>query len=165
MKHYSRKTTRLPNYGYSCPGYYFVTLCTKNKCKILGEVVGTGLLDGPKVQLSSYGETANKQLALMADFYDTIKVEKYIVMPNHIHLLLYIAEVCDGPSGRATPTNSEIAKFVGTFKRFCNRQYGENIWQMRSHNHVIRGERDYQKIWSYIEHNAAKWQQDCFYVD
>ena len=104
MRYYSRKTTRLPSYDYSCPGYYFVTLCTKNKCKILGEVVGTGLLDGPKVQLSSYGETANKQLALMADFYDTIKVEKYIVMPNHIHLLLYIAEVCDGPSGRPVPT-------------------------------------------------------------
>ena len=75
MKYYSRKTTRLPYYNYSGTGYYFVTLCTKKKCKILGEVVGTGLLDGPKVQLSSFGETANKQLALMADFYDTIKLE------------------------------------------------------------------------------------------
>lgn len=165
MKYYSRKTTRLPYYNYSGTGYYFVTLCTKKKCKILGEVVGTGLLDGPKVQLSSFGETANKQLALMADFYDTIKLEKYIVMPNHIHILLYIPDNGDGQCGRSVPTNSEIAKFVGTFKRFCNRQYGKNIWQMRSHDHVIRSEKDYLKIWSYIEHNAAKWQQDCFYVD
>lgn len=165
MTYFSRKTTRLPDYDYSDPGYYFITLCTKEKRKFLGEVVGTGLLDGPKVQLSSYGEVAKAQLEQMADFYDTINLESYIVMPNHIHLLLRIQEKENMRTGRLSPTSSAIGKFVGTFKRFCNKRYGKNIWQMRSHDHVIRGEKDYLKIWSYIENNAAKWKQDCFYME
>lgn len=155
----------MPNYDYNGPGYYFITICTKDKRKFLGEVVGTGLLDGPKVLLSSYGEIAREQLERMTDFYDTIKLEKYILMPNHIHLLLCIHEKNNESAEIAVPANSKIGKFIGTFKRFCNRRYGKNIWQMRSYDHVIRGEKDYIKIWSYIENNAAKWQQDCFYTE
>lgn len=165
MTYYNRKTTRLPNYNYSAPGYYFITICTKDKHKLLGEVVGTGLPDGPEVRLSALGEVANQQLAAMSDFYNQFKLEKYIVMPNHVHLLLYIPDCDQGPSRRPVPTNSEVGKFVGTFKRFCNRKYGRNIWQSRSHDHVIRSEQDYRNIWQYIEHNASKWTQDCFFVD
>ena len=58
-------------------------------------------------------------------------------------------------------TNSKLSKFVGTFKRFCNRQCGGNIWQYRSYDHVIREDKDYQKIWLYIAQNPAKWEEDC----
>ena len=52
---------------------------------------------------------------------------------------------------------SEIARFVGTFKRFCNKEYGENIWQSRYYDHVIRNQQDYNEIWEYIENNPTKW--------
>ena len=100
----------------------------------------------------------------MEHFYDHVKLEKYVIMPNHIHLLIRISGCENGLSGKPVPTNSKIAQFVGTFKRFCNREYGTNIWQARSHDHVIRNEHDYLKIWAYIDNNPAKWAEDCFYV-
>jgi REP element-mobilizing transposase RayT len=87
------------------------------------------------------------------------------VMPNHIHLLLQITDCDNGPSGRPVPTNTKVSQFVGTFKRFCNREIGENIWQYRSYDHVIRGEKDYLKIWNYIDGNPSKWLEDCYYMD
>ena len=160
----NRKTVRLKDYDYSTPGYYFVTLCTKEKKKLLCDIVGTGVLDGPQVRFTAHGEIARKHLEEMANFYRDVKLEKYVIMPNHIHLLLHVYGV-DGPSGRPVPTNSAISKFVGTLKRFCNREYGVNIWQARSHDHIVRGEKDYLKIWAYIDHNPAKWADDCFYVE
>jgi len=53
--------------------------------------------------------------------------------------------------------NSTVSKFVSTFKRFCNKEYGENIWQSRYYDHVIRNRRDYDEIWEYIENNPLKW--------
>ena len=161
----NRKAIRLQNYDYNSPGVYFVTVCTKEKRKILCDVVGTGLPDGPQIRLSSYGEAAEKQLEHMADFYSYIKLDKYVIMPNHIHLLLRVTYCGGGPSGRPVPTNSKISAFIGTFKRFCNREYNENIWQMRSYDHVIRDEADYLKIWEYIENNPAKRNEDRFYSE
>ena len=94
-----------------------------------------------------------------------IKIEKYVIMPNHIHFLINVLEGDEnGPSGTPVPTNSYIAKLVSTFKRFCNKEVGENIWQYRSYDHIIRDERDYLKIWDYIDTNPHKWSEDCFYV-
>ena len=161
-----RKPTRLREYDYSENGAYFVTICTKNRENILSEItVGTGVLDCPQSILSSYGEVANKHLINMSDFYDTIKIDKYIIMPNHIHILIQISEEekLNGSSGTPTPTNSSIPQFISTFKRFCNKEYGINIWQRSFHDHIIRGEEDYKKIWEYIDTNILKWEQDCFY--
>ena len=160
-----RKPNRLKDFDYNTPGYYFITICTKEKRKILGEVVGTGVLDGPSVQLSPYGKVAEKQLCTMGNFYDDMVLEKYVIMPNHIHMLLHILDRGNGPSGRPVPTNSKVASFVGTFKRFCNRLCGTNMWQYRFHDHIVRGEDDYLKIWNYIDTNPAKWTEDCFYIE
>ncbi|MBQ8204034.1 MAG: transposase [Clostridia bacterium] len=81
-------------------------------------------------------------------------------MPDHIHLLITIR---NGQSGTPVPTvklnnkNSTIAKFVGTFKRFCNKEYGENIWQPRYYDHIIRNQMDYNEAFEYIENNPQKW--------
>ncbi len=165
-----RKTTRLKEYDYSAPGWYFITICTKGKEKLLCQIVGTAVPGGPQVQLTRYGEIADRRLREMSDFYDTVKIDKFVVMPNHVHLLIRILEDCSnlreipgGPSGTTVPT-SVIARFVGTFKRLCNRECGKNIWQSRSYDHIIRNEADYQEIWNYIDQNPAKWQEDCFYV-
>ena len=159
-----RKTVRLQGYDYNTPGYYFITVCTEDKKPMLCKIVGTGLPDGPQVVLSAYGKIADKQLQTMRGFYSDVRVDKYVIMPNHIHLILVLEDGMDGPSGRPVPTDTKIARFVGTFKRFCNRRYGKNIWQYRSYDHVIRSERDYRKIWQYIDGNPGKWMEDCFYI-
>jgi len=161
-----QKPTRLHGYDYSSPGVYFVTVCTKGRRELLSKIVGTGVLDGPKNFLTSYGEIAHKHLVGMSDFYDNVKIDKFIIMPNHIHLLIHIHEGKrgNGPSWTPVPTNSLIVRLISTFKRFCNKEYGENIWQRSFHDHIIRNEQDYLKIWNYIDTNADKWEQDCFYV-
>ncbi|MBR5270970.1 MAG: hypothetical protein IKV64_02170 [Clostridia bacterium] len=161
-----RKPTRLKGYDYSSPGTYFITICVKDRKELLSKIiVGTGVLDCPKNILTKYGEIANKHIQDMSDFYDNIKIDKFVIMPNHIHLLIQISEIDNqnGPSGTPVPTNSFIAQFVSTFKRFCNREYGENIWQARSNDHIIRNKNDYKKIWEYIDTNVRRWEKDCFY--
>ena len=160
-----RKTTRLPDYNYSSPGYYFITVCTKGKQKLLCDIVGTGLPDGPRIRFTQQGKIVENQLQSMTDFYEDIVLDKFIIMPNHVHMIIQVLQDGNGPSGRPVPTNSKISKFIGTFKRFCNREIGGNIWQYRSYDHIIRGKQDYQKIWNYIQGNPSKWLEDCFYVE
>ena len=161
-----RKSTRLKNYDYSAPGAYFITICVKDRKEWLSKIiVGTGVLDCPQNILTRYGKIADKYICQMNNFYKHVSVDKYVIMPNHIHLLIRILENMDGPSGTPVPTNSVISKFVGTFKRFCNKEYRENIWQSRSNDHIIRGEKDYKKIWEYIDTNVQRWERDCFYTN
>ena len=160
-----RKNIRLKDYDYSTPGLYFVTVCTKDKKPILCRIVGTDVLGGPRVVMFEYGKIANEQIKNMTVFYDNVKVEKYVIMPNHIHFILSVTESTSGPPGRSVPTNNAISNFVGTFKRFCNKKYGKNIWQARSNDHIIRGQHDYRKIWEYIDENPVRWTCDKFYVE
>ena len=147
------KRIRLPDYDYRSPGYYFLTICTKDKAPILAQIVGHALPGVPTdVRLSQYGEIAEQQLLKMATFYDGIRLEKYVIMPNHVHLLLCI----DGTPGTACPT---VGQFVGTFKRFTKRVE----WQPRFYDHVIRDEADYLTKWQYIDDNPAKWAEDEYH--
>ena len=165
-----RKPLRLPSFDYSSPGAYFVTLCTQDKRCILANIsVGAGALDGPNVRLSPYGKSVEKTLEGMAKQYDWLTIDKYVIMPNHVHLLLRLED--DGTSRTPSPTstdrqshaNERIPMLVSTFKRFCNRSCGTDIWQRGYHDHVIRGERDYCEIWKYIDENPYKWVNDCYY--
>ena len=181
-----RKPKRLANYDYSLNGAYFITICTLYHAQILSEIVGTGVLDRPKIELSQYGIISDEQIKIMNDFYDSISVDKYVIMLNHIHLLISLNsangrsrmpvptvgnwDLCCGRSGTPVPTfinnaNSEISKFVGTFKRLTNKKYGNNIWQSSFYDHVIRSEQDYREIWDYIVGNPAKWREDRFYIN
>ena len=129
--------------------------------RTLQDNVGHGILDVPQIRLSQSGEIARKQLENMAQFYENVILEKYVIMPNHIHLLLHITGHFE--TNPASRQDAAVSRFVGTFKRFCNKQIGKNIWQTSFHDHVIRGEADYQQIWMYIETNPARWEKDCFY--
>ena len=163
-----RKTPRLQNFDYNSIGAYFITICTKNRKCILSNIVGTGVLDCPQVELTRYGEIAEKYIKQLDSFYEHISVEKYVIMPNHIHILLFVKS--GGQSRTPVPTNearanSAFSQFVSTFKRFCNKEYGENIWQARSNDHIIRGKEDYAKIVKYIYENPIKWHYDKLYND
>ena len=162
----NRKTIRLKNFDYSSPGAYFITICTKDRKEILSHIVGTGVPDGPRNILTEYGKIAEKYILEMNAFYEHISIDNYVIMPNHIHLLIRIhcTVATDGPPRTSVPTNSVISQFVSTFKRFCNKEYGENIWQTRSNDHIIRNQHDYKNIYEYIETNVIRWDKDCFYL-
>ena len=169
MEAYNRKGNRIPGYDYSTEGAYFLTVCTLNRKQILSKLpIGTGLPDCPenmKPVLSKYGKIAEKYICKMDTFYDHISVDRYVIMPDHIHFLLTICYP-KGQSGTLVPTesnrrNSEVSKFISTFKRFCNKECGLNIWQGRYYDHVIRNQQDYNEVWEYIENNPRQWILMC----
>ena len=95
-----------------------------------------------------------------------VTVDKYVIMPNHIHFILLVDRADTGGTSRSpSPTNAVIPHFVSTFKRFCHKDAGRKIFQRSYHDHVIRGEKDYLKIWEYIDNNPARWKEDCFYEE
>ena len=157
-----RKPNRIPGFDYSQAGAYFITFCTRDRKKILSKInVGTPVPGCPQascLQLLPHGKVAEKYIRQMSAFYDYLTVENYVIMPDHIHLLIMIHGT-NGHPGRGVPTErtSVIARFVGTLKRFCNKEYGVNIWQGRYYDHVIRNQHDYDEIWDYIENNPQKW--------
>ena len=152
-----RKTNRLKNYDYGENGSYFITICVRDRQKILSKIVGAGVPDCPKIQLLYHGQIADKYINKLNAFYDNISVDKYIIMPDHIHFILTLK---NGRSGTTTPTGnnnvSNVTRFVGTFKRFCNMEYGKNIFQRSYYDHIIRNQNDYNEIWEYIENNPKK---------
>jgi len=156
-----RKPNRIGGYDYSQNGAYFITICTQDRKKILSKIsVGTplpGCPQEPAIELLWHGEIADRFIRQMDAFYEHVSVDRYVIMPDHIHLLLAIHKT-DGHPGTGVPTRtSVIARFVGTLKRFCNKKYGGNIWQARYYDHVIRNQQDYDEIWEYIENNPLKW--------
>jgi len=159
-----RKPNRLPDFDYNTPGAYFITICTENRKPILSEIVGGGALDAPNICLSAIGQIAHRYI-LSGNQIPGVTVDKFVIMPNHIHLILLVDGTCTGGTSRApSPTNAVIPHYVSTFKRFCHRDAGTRFFQRSYHDHVIRNEKDYLKIWQYIDTNPARWQEDCFYT-
>ena len=159
----NRKTIRLPEYDYDSPGYYFITICTQDKLKLLCNIVVSDLITGAEIQMLPYGRIAEEHLTNMQQFYGDIYIDKYVIMPNHVHMLLCIPY--EALPDKPTIKKDKISRFIGTFKRFCQRDCGNNIWQYRSYDHVIRNEQDYRKIWNYIDCNPGKWTEDRLYVE
>ena len=161
-----RKRNRLEKYDYSSAGAYFITICTEGRREILSRiVVGGDVLDAPKKEeLLPYGEIAEKYIHQLNDFYGDIVVDRYVIMPNHIHIMLFVSE--NGASRTSPPTkqHTTVSKFLSTFKRFCNKEYGENIWQRSYYDHVIRDRQDYDEHVRYIAENPARWCCDELYT-
>ena len=101
MKLPKRKPNRLPNFDYSTPGAYFITICTQDKKCILGQIVGGGDLDAPQISLSTIGKKVWRNIELSRQI-PNIHVDKYVIMPNHIHFILVIANEAAGASPRPT---------------------------------------------------------------
>lgn len=154
----NRNNPRLNPTCYNRNGAYFITICTKDRKKILSRICKeTPLSECPQVRLMRYGIIADKYIRQMDAFYDHLTIDKYVIMPDHIHFLISVSDSnTHTMTGVPAKRTSVIARFVGTFKRFCNSEYGENIWQERYYDHVVRNQRDYDDIWQYIENNPLK---------
>lgn len=161
----TRRHPRLQSFDYSTAGAYFLTVCTLERKQILSRInVGRGVLDAPCIRLTEYGRLVESQLLTMRDFYENIRLDHYVIMPNHIHLLLTVSETAPrGASGTPRPTNSAVSRFVGTFKRFSNAACKCDLWQTGFYDHIIRDERDFIMHWRYIDDNPAKWTLDPYH--
>ncbi|MBR5562342.1 MAG: transposase [Clostridia bacterium] len=118
------------------------------------------------MHLSFYGKVVEKHITGISKTYSHIFIDNYAIMPNHIHLLVmvYSDENALKEKNSDSPQNAEIPKLISTLKRLVNRDIGQNVWQRSYHDHIIRNETSYNGIWEYIEHNASKWKDDCFYT-
>ena len=174
-----RKHTRLQGYDYNTAGVYFITICTQDRKQVLSEIVkptptnisvGGDVLDAPQIQLLSYGKIVDKYIRQLHDFYKSIQVDRYVIMPDHVHILLTVLDdgasrtspptECDiGASRTSPPTkqHSAVSRFVSTLKRFCNKDYGYNIWQRHFYDHIIRDQDDYEEHLKYIHENPISW--------
>lgn len=161
MKTKNRKPTRLCNYDYSSNGVYFITICSKNKKHMFSTIVGDGVLDVPQVVLSEYGKIIDEQLCAINNHYDNICIDNYVIMPNHIHMLINVC--ANGTSRTPSPTNDTIPMFVSTLKRFVNKQTSEDLFQRSYFDHIIRNEEDYLTHYNYIQINPIKWSDDELY--
>ena len=177
-----RKPTRLGHFDYNTVGAYFITICTQDRQSILSRIVGGDVpdcptsaatdpvggdvLDAPKhVELLPHGKIADKYINQLNNFYDNIKIDRYVIMPNHIHMMLLV--LGDGASRTSPPTtkqHSAVSQFISTFKRFCNKEYGQNIWQRHFYDHVIRDRKDYAARIKYIQENPVRWYYDELYA-
>lgn len=150
-----RKDIRIKEYDYSAPGAYFVTICTKNRAQILWETVGADIIRPQDVSLSVVGKIVEQGVLQISNHYDHIAVDKFCIMPNHVHLILVVQNNEDGRMISA-PTVSTV---VGSMKRWVFKQIGRSIWQKSFYEHGIRNQQDYDEIWEYIENNPMKYIQ------
>ena len=163
MEQPRRKSNRIEDYDYSQKGAYFVTICTQDRKKILSQIrVGDGF-PVPK----PCGKVVEEIIGRISEKYPDVRVDKYVIMPDHIHLLLRIenkGEVFHLPedgTGNPSPT---LGNVVGWFKYQATKQInsvrntpGAKVFQRSYYDHVIRNQQDYNEIWEYIENNPRKW--------
>ena len=155
-----RKPTRLNGYDYSTPGAYFITICAKYRKQLLSKIVGDDARIVPQNNLSKIGLICERYINNINIKYENATVDKYVIMPNHIHLIIFL----HGTMRASSPTKN-IETIIRSFKTMVTKEIGNSIWQRSYHDHIIRGEKDYQKIWEYIDTNPIKWELDCFYND
>lgn len=149
-----RKNIRLNDYNYSSNGAYFITICTKNKENLLWKNVGANCVRPlDQLPLSKIGIVIENEIYKLNTVYENIKVDKYQIMPNHIHLIIFIYEDSNGRTQFA-PTISRIIK---QFKGSITKQIGFSIWQKSFYDRAIRNEKEYQSVWNYIHNNPLKY--------
>ncbi|MBQ3099507.1 MAG: transposase [Clostridia bacterium] len=160
----NRKHPRLDNYDYSSAGAYFVTICTQNRRCLLSNIVGRGLAPA-EIEHTELGKIAERQLLLLDQRYPFIKIDKYVIMPNHIHVVFILTDETAGASPR--PTVSDI---VCTYKSLTTKEckklkYIDKLFQTSFYEHIIRNRNDYNEVVKYIYENPIRWYYDELYSE
>ena len=145
----SSKHPRLKEYDYTTPNFYFVTICTWSKL----------CLFGTPGNLNFRGKIAQQGLLEIEKHFPNARVDKYVVMPNHIHLILDLHT-----------KGTSLVDIIGQYKAFVTKEIrreepGRKIWQTSFHDHIIRSQTAYETIWLYIDSNPQNWEKDCFFKE
>lgn len=158
----------MKGFDYRQAAYYFITICTKDREHLLGEIRpcvvgrdhGAQPSIAPRLCPSFYGEVVKKYIQGIQG------IRHYVIMPNHIHMIIGIDEDGGGmesPAGPSSRPTASIPSRVRLFKTMVTREIGFSIFQSSFHDHIIRTQKDYEEIWRYIDGNPQCWEQDCFY--
>ena len=179
---YNRKSIRLKKYDYSKNGDYFITICTKNREKILSTIeIPQDTCRGrvPPLPETEYInnipiiQTYTKISEIIKETFnnisklDNVSIEDYIIMPDHIHFIAQLNNLdmkyCKNTTkgrGGTLPLHDIIARF----KSFTTKQYNEingtigmKLWQRNYFEHIIRNEKEYLEILKYMQYNPLKY--------
>lgn len=174
---YRIESTRLRGWDYASPGWYFVTICTKDRICWFGDVrEGT-------MQHSLLGGIVADEWRRTEKVRSYLVLDEWVVMPNHFHGIFGIREhdenmVVETPR-RGVSTSAvkpkpsrlqahSLGAIIGQFKGICTRRiraagYPDFAWQSRFYDHIIRHERALHAIRRYIADNPRQWQRDRNY--
>ena len=173
MEAVQRKKIRLSASAYD-GGWYFVTICTQNRMKILAHIrpvsVGAddsvrpcGVLPRFVLSLTPLGAAVKECLERLTDDTAGILVDKYVIMPNHVHAIICL----DGEKGGQS--RPPLQRLMQRFKSISTRRAWDmgytKLWQRSYYDHVIRNDADYLTIWQYIDNNPAHWADDEYYSE
>ena len=175
---YRIESARLKGWDYRNPGYYFVTICTKNRAQYFGQVTNG------QMHLSAAGEIAAQCWREIPIHHPNVELDEFVVMPNHMHGIVVIHEHVEtlrggvetlhdgGETLHATSLQSIISPKAGSlsviirsYKSAVTKSAGLNgfkefAWQARFYDHIIRDEKSFHKIRAYIFDNPVKWELD-----
>ena len=160
---YRVESTRLADWDYS-RGWYFVTVCTKEKKCSLGQAV-----DG-QIMPSAAGLVAEAEMKAVATHYSNVIIDRYVVMPNHVHAIIVIegghayspveTRLAASPVG----AHGRLPNIVGGYKagvsRICHARLLGFAWQARFHDHILRSNVSVNSVRDYIDHNPQNWLLD-----
>lgn len=162
-----RKSTRLSGYNYNLAGVYFVTICTRDREAWLSQVVkadvrdtsvGEGLAPPEyHVKLKPCGKIVEEQLKALEVRFENITIEDYVIMPDHIHFIVFIHNVTAGET-QSPSLNDIVCVFKSMTSRICKQKYNvEKIFQRSYADHIIRDREDYEIRRKYIYENPLRW--------
>jgi putative transposase len=167
------KSSRLNNWDYSTPGYYFITIKTLNNNNFFGKIINN------QMELSKMGIIANQYLINIPKHFSTVRLDEYIIMPNHVHIIIQIlnnfVETRDRASllknnkfyQLAIKSNQTIPKIISQYKSSVTRQINPKTiffaWQPRFHDQIIKNKKELLIVKNYIINNPINWQKDKFY--
>jgi len=104
------------------------------------------------VKLSQYGKIVDEGISNISTVYSSVSVDHYVIMPDHIHMLLFVrADEYGRPM--AAPT---VSRVVQQLKGYVTKRIGFSVWQKLFFDHVIRDRRDYEKHIKYIYENPIR---------
>jgi REP-associated tyrosine transposase len=176
---YRVEAARLADWDYRSGGWYFVTICTKNRQCLLGRITDGALA------LTAAGIIAENEMRNISGHYNNVTVDRFIVMPNHVHAIVVIegehayspklatvgdAASCVSTDERTEPTlprrllSGSLSAIVRGYKsgvsRICCVQGIQFQWQPRFHDHMLRSNAAVDAVRDYIERNPENWWED-----
>ncbi|WP_242871661.1 transposase [Acetanaerobacterium elongatum] len=129
---------------------------------MLWKPIGARIAHPHEQTLSDIGEVVNTAIQNIPTIYSNVRVDKYVIMPNHLHMIIKLySHGDDGGRLIIAPTISSIIRLL---KSYVSKEIGFSIWQKSFHDHIIRNEQEYRDICDYIDQNPQKWQEDCYFT-
>jgi putative transposase len=172
-KIHHRRSIRLDGYDYTQAGAYFVTICVQRRECLFGEVTRGQL------QMNEYGLIVREAWEWLAKQYDYVDLDASIVMPNHFHGIIVLADNSFSkgsspvvPATTDAPQRKSLGRLIGAYKTTSTKQInilrdtpGATVWQRNYYEHIIRSDLALQRIRDYIANNAYTWLSDTLNSD